>query len=206
MPFLCDAIRLRSCPIFPIDLILKCVLTIDVGVEYYHAWTAIDLMTERCIELVGDEYIPRLEAAICKLTKHVKEMVTNFPNLIVDIDTTLPRKNDEMDTFREKIIAEQYTLLKTSMEQSHEKKLLDIFKFILNFLNKLVHISSDVEESEESEKMQQNKLFNDRTQIRIKLAETDVTRYSNFVDEEAVKQLFVNYLDVVGGVNSQNIE
>lgn len=146
-------------------------------------------MTERCVEVVDHGYFKHREKTIRKLTIHIETMTTNFPNLVVDINTTLPRvtQNYQMEALKEKIIAEQYTILKTSMKLSHREELLDIFVYILNFLIKLVHISYD---AEESNKPKQNKLFNVTTQIRIKLAEAKILRYTNFVDEEEVKRLF----------------
>ena len=189
MPILCEAIHMRSGQIFPIDIICKCADTIDIGDEYYHAWKVINLMTERCVEVVDHGYFKHREKTIRKLIKNIETMTTNFPNLVVDINTTLPSvtQNHQMEAFKEKIIAEQYTILKTSMKLSHREELLDIFVYILNFLIKLVHISSD---AEESNKPRQNKLFNVTTQIRIKLAEAKILRYTNFVDEEEVKRLF----------------
>lgn len=184
MPTLCDAIRARCSEIFPIDLICKCGNTIDIGVEYYHAWEAIYLSTKRCVVVDVHEYIPHLKKTVSKLIKDVSTIVTKFPAFTVNIDTTLPvdKTNHEMATFKENTIAEQYKRLETSMKQSHEGKLLDIFGCILHLLDKLINIRHDVEEQNENE---QNELFDIKTQIRIKR-----TIYTNFVDEAKVKLFF----------------
>lgn len=190
MPTLCMAIRARFSQIFPIDLICKCANTIDIGVEYYHAWQAIYLSTKRCVAVVDGEYVPHRKKTISKLIKDIKTIVTKFPTFTVSIDATQrvyyvetsPRNptDDENSTFRRNTIEKQFTLLKTSME--HEKELLDIFGWILHLLNKLINISYDVEEPNEN---QQNELFDVKTQIRIK-----ITRYTNFVDEAKVISFF----------------
>ena len=183
---LCNAVQLRhQAKIFPIRLIAKCADTINIVEDYFVAWKIIDLMSSRCIEVIGTDNFPDLKGTIKTLAGYVVT-ITGGINFAVNKTTTICKGNEskQIDRMNELIDSEKSSLRDAIKLQKRPEE-LKVLGYILNFLLKLVALNHDPEGNVPS-----TTLFDVPTQFKIEaLGKLNRQDYTLFLCSSEMQEL-----------------